>query len=132
LLKVHFSNLRDTMNIEEFREYCIAKKSVTEELPFGPNTLVYKVMGKIFALTSLESESFRVSLKCNPAKAIELRDEFDYIVGAYHMNKTHWNTINCEHSSTKQLKELTDQSYELVVSGLPKKVQTELDNFKNN
>jgi predicted DNA-binding protein (MmcQ/YjbR family) len=89
-------------------------------------------MGKMFALTPLESETFRVSLKCNPAKAIELRDEFDYIVGAYHMSKIHWNTVNCEHSPTKQLKELTDHSYELVVSGLPKKVQAELDNLENN
>ena len=116
------------MNIEEFRDYCISKNGVTEELPFGPDTLVYKVMGKMFALTPLESETFKVSLKCNPVKALELRDEFDYIVGAYHMSKIHWNTITCEFSSTKQLKELTDHSYELVVSGLPKKVQAELEN----
>ncbi len=120
------------MNIEEFREYCISKKGVTEELPFGPDTLVYKVMGKMFALTPLESETFRVSLKCDPAKAIELRDEFDYIVGAYHMNKTHWNTINCELSPAKQLKELTDHSFDLVVTGLPKKIKIEFDNLKNN
>lgn len=117
------------MNIEEFREYCISKKGVTEELPFGPDTLVYKVMGKMFALTPLESEVFKVSLKCDPAKSIELRDEFDYIVGAYHMNKTHWNTINCDYCPTKQLKELTDHSHELVVSGFPKKLKTEFDSL---
>jgi predicted DNA-binding protein (MmcQ/YjbR family) len=119
------------MNIEEFREYCIAKKGVTEELPFGPDTLVYKVMGKLFALTPLELETFKLSLKCNPAKAIELRDDFEYIVGAYHMNKTHWNTINGELSPNKQLKELIDHSYDLVVSGLPKKLKTEFDNLLN-
>lgn len=119
------------MNIEEFREYCISKKGVTEELPFGPDTLVYKVMGKMFALTPLESESFKVSLKCDPAKAIELREEFDYIVGAYHMNKIHWNSINGELSPTKQLKELTDHSYNLVISGFPKKLKTEFDNLSN-
>lgn len=120
------------MNIEEFREYCISKKGVTEELPFGPDTLVYKVMGKMFALTPLESESFRVSLKCNPARAIDLRDEFDYIVGAFHMNKTHWNTINCNFTPTKQLQELTDHSYDLVVSGFTKKLKTEFDNLMDD
>ncbi len=119
------------MNIEEFREYCIAKKGVTEELPFGPDTLVYKVMGKMFALTPLESETFSVSLKCDPAKAIELRDEFDYIQGAYHMNKTHWNTIDGELSATKQLKELTDHSFDLVVSGFSKKFKIEFDNLND-
>ena len=104
---------------------------VTEELPFGPDTLVYKVMGKMFALTPLDSESFKVSLKCNPTKAIELREEFDYIVGAYHMNKIHWNTINAEISPTKQLKELTDHSYNLVISGLTKKLKIEYDNLND-
>jgi predicted DNA-binding protein (MmcQ/YjbR family) len=117
------------MNIEEFREFCISKKGVTEELPFGPDTLVYKVMGKMFAITPLESEAFRVGLKCNPDKAIELREEFDYIVGAYHMNKKHWNTINVEQCPTKQLKELTDHSYDLVVSGFSKKLKLEFDNL---
>jgi predicted DNA-binding protein (MmcQ/YjbR family) len=117
------------MNIEEFREYCIAKKGVTEELPFGPDTLVYKVMGKMFALTPLDSDTFKVSLKCDPLKAVELRDEFDYIVGAYHMNKIHWNTINCELCSTKQLKELIDHSFNLVISGFPKKLKIEFDNL---
>ena len=119
------------MNIEEFREYCIAKKSVTEELPFGPDTLVYKVMGKMFALTPLESETFKVSLKCNPAKAIELRDKHDYVTEAYHLNKTHWNTINGELSPTKKLKELTDHSYDLVVLGFQKKLKIGFNNLKD-
>ena len=117
------------MNIEEFREFCVSKKGVTEELPFGPDTLVYKLLGKIFAITPLDSDIFRVNLKCNPAKAIELRDEFDYIVGAYHMNKIHWNTINCNQCPTKQLKELTDHSYDLVLSAFPKKLKNEFDNL---
>lgn len=117
------------MNIEEFREYCIAKKGVTEELPFGPDTLVYKVLGKMFALTPLESETFSVNLKCNPVKSLELRDEFPYIIGAFHMNKTHWNSINGESSPTKQLKELTDHSYDLVISGFPKKLKIEFENL---
>ncbi|MEY4541872.1 MAG: hypothetical protein RLZZ306_3629 [Bacteroidota bacterium] len=117
------------MNIEEFREYCIVKSGVTEELPFGPDTLVYKVMGKMFALTPLESESFKVSLKCNPSKAIELRDEFEFITGAYHMNKTHWNTVNGDLCPTKLLKELTNHSFDLVVSMFPKKLKVEFENL---
>ena len=117
------------MNIEEFREFCVSKKGVTEELPFGPDTLVYKLLGKIFAITPLDSDIFRVNLKCNPAKAIELRDEFDYIVAAYHMNKTHWNTINCHYCPTKLLKELTDHSYNLILSAFPKKLKNEFNNL---
>jgi predicted DNA-binding protein (MmcQ/YjbR family) len=117
----------DKMNIEEFREYCLSKRGVSEELPFGPDTLVYKVMGKIFALTSLESEIFSVNLKCDPDKAIQLREEFDYITAGYHMNKKHWNTLNAERTSSNQLKELTDHSYDLVVDSLPKKMKIELE-----
>ena len=113
------------MNIEEFREYCIAKKGVSEELPFGPDTLVYKVMGKIFALTGLDSEVFTVNLKCNPDRAIELREKFDYILPGYHMSKIHWNTVNGEHCPTKQLKELIDHSYDLVTKSFTKKQRDE-------
>ena len=118
------------MNIEEFREYCIAQKGVTEELPFGPDTLVYKVMGKIFALTGLDSEVFTVNLKCNPDRAIELREEFDYIMPGYHMSKIHWNTVNAEYCPTKQLKELIDHSYLVVILGLPKKLKLNFDLIK--
>ena len=117
------------MNIEEFREYCIAKKGVSEELPFGPDTLVYKVMGKIFALTGLDSEIFTVNLKCNPNRAIELREEFDYIVPGYHMSKIHWNTVNAEFCPTKQLKELIDHSYDLVVESFTKKQKESFNLF---
>ena len=117
------------MNIEEFREYCISKKGVTEELPFGPDILVYKVMGKMFALTSLQSEIFSVSLKCDPTKAIELRDEFCYIVSAYHMSKTHWNNINCNFSPNEQIKNLIEHSFNLVISSFSKKLRVEFDNL---
>jgi predicted DNA-binding protein (MmcQ/YjbR family) len=109
------------MNIEEFREYCIAKRGVTEETPFGPDTLVFKVLNKIFALTSLETEYFRISLKCDPSKALELREEFDYIVPGYHLNKKHWNTVNGDVASTAQMKALTDHSFDMVVASFTKK-----------
>ena len=119
------------MNAEEFRKYCIAKKGVTEELPFGPKTLVYKVMGKIFALTPLESDTFKVSLKCEPAKAIELRDEFAYIIGAFHLSETHWNSIDGKLCSSQKLRGLTSHSYNLMVWGLLKKLKIEFDNLPN-
>ncbi|MGX7687011.1 MmcQ/YjbR family DNA-binding protein [Flectobacillus roseus] len=114
------------MDIEQFREYCLSKKGVTEELPFGPETLVYKVMGKIFALTGLDSEVFTVNLKCDPEKAISLREEFSFIIPGYHMNKKHWNTVNFERTPTKMATELINHSYEIVASGLTKKLQAEL------
>lgn len=116
------------MNIESFREYCLQKKGVTEELPFGPDTLVYKVMGKMFALTGLESERFAMTLKNTPEKNEELRAEYPGITGAYHMNKRHWSTVKVD-SNIKDnlLKEWIDESYEIVVSNLPKKTREELN-----
>lgn len=103
------------MNIESIREYCLSKPGVEESLPFGPDTLVFKISGKIFLLTSLDSEELRFNVKCDPDKAIELREEFSYVLPGYHMNKKHWNTIVVDGSaSSKQLKELIDHSYELV------------------
>ena len=116
------------MNIESFREYCLSKKGVTEELPFGPDTLVYKVMGKMFALTGLDTEKLSVSLKNTPEKNEELRAEYDCIAGAYHMNKRHWNSVTID-SRIKDnlLKEWITESYEIVVKSLPKKIQEELN-----
>lgn len=103
------------MNIESLREYCLSKPGVEETLPFGPDTLVYKVGGKIFLLTGLDSEVLQFNVKCNPDKAIELREEFSCVLPGYHMNKKHWNTIMVDGSvSSKQLKEWIDHSYELV------------------
>ncbi len=105
------------MNIESIREYCLLKPGVEESLPFGPDTLVFKSSGKIFLLTSLDSEELRFNVKCDPDKAIELREEFSCVLPGYHMNKKHWNTIVVDGSaSSKQLKEWIDHSYELVNS----------------
>jgi predicted DNA-binding protein (MmcQ/YjbR family) len=120
------------MDIEGFRNYCLAKKAVTEELPFGPDTLVFKVMGKMFALGALESVPFKISLKCDPERAIALRDEYpDHIEGAYHMNKKHWNSLEIEMLPPQLVIELIEHSYELVVKSLPKKLQQELENLQN-
>ena len=120
------------MDIEGFRNYCLAKKGVTEELPFGPDVLVFKVMGKMFALGALESIPFRVSLKCDPERALALRDEYpSHIEGAYHMNKMHWNSLEIEMLPPQLVVELTEHSYELVVKSLPKKLQQELENLEN-
>lgn len=108
------------MNIEELREYCIAKKGVTEGFPFDEVTLVFKVGGKMFALTNLDGEP-SVNLKCDPEKAIELREHYSAIVPGYHMNKAHWNTVYMDNSiSDKLLKELIDLSYKLTFESLPK------------
>jgi predicted DNA-binding protein (MmcQ/YjbR family) len=104
------------MNIESLREYCLSKPGAEETLPFGPDTLVYKVGGKAFLLTGLDSEEFRFNVKCDPDKAIELREEFPCVLPGWHMNKKHWNTIVVDGSvSSKQLKEWIDHSYDLVV-----------------
>jgi len=114
------------MNIEEFRTYCIRKKGISEEFPFDEDTLVFKVMGKIFALTGLAGD-FRINLKCEPEKAVELRERYAFIIPGYHMNKKHWNTIivdDCD--NIELLQELIDHSYELVISGLTRKQIEEL------
>lgn len=116
------------MNIEELREYCLQKPGTTEGLPFGEDTLVFKVGEKIFLLTSLDTGN-RFNAKCDPERAIELREQFDEIIPGYHMNKKHWNTVYMNGQLTrKQLNELIDHSYELVLSSLPKKLQEEIGN----
>lgn len=109
------------MNLEAFRSHCLKKKGVTEEMPFGPDTLVYKVMGKMFALTG-SPDFISVNLKADPEIAVELREKYEAVLPGYHMNKKHWNTILTDGSvADKLILQLTDHSYELVVSGLPKK-----------
>lgn len=118
------------MNIEAFREYCLSKKGVTEEFPFDESTLVFKVMGKMFALTGLDRMPFSVNLKCDPDRAIELREYHSEITPGYHMSKKHWNTVNFSGSlPTNIILELINHSYDLVVSGLTKKVKQELENL---
>ncbi len=115
------------MNIEQVREHCLSKKGVTEDFPFDEVTLVFKVMGKIFALTSLEGD-LSVNLKCDPARAVELREKFSAVQPGYHMNKKHWNTVFADGSmSWDFIKELIDNSYELVVSGLTVKLRDQLN-----
>lgn len=114
------------MNIEELREYCMLKPGVTEEFPFDDVTLVFKVMGKMFALTNLDGD-WSLNLKCDPDKAIELREQFPAIQPGYHMSKIHWNTVMMDGSlSSKLILELIDHSYQLVVDKLPVKVRQEL------
>jgi predicted DNA-binding protein (MmcQ/YjbR family) len=118
------------MNIELIREYCLKKKGVTEEFPFDEETLVFKVMAKIFLLASLESIPLQINLKCDPEKAVELREEYDAVQPGYHMNKKHWNTIIIDGSiSSGKISEWIDESYSLVAAGLKK---SELKSSKNN
>lgn len=110
------------MHIEAFREYCLAKPGVEETFPFDEVTLVFKVMGKMFAATGLDSDLFRVNLKCDPERVPELRDQYEEIQPGYHMNKKHWNTVSFEGDLEENfLKSLIDHSYDLVVKKLPKK-----------
>jgi len=115
------------MNIEEFRDYCLSKKYVTECFPFDEHTLVFKVANKMFALSGLEHKPATVNLKCDPEKSIELREEYSDIIEGFHMSKKHWNTIIIEGGlSNDFIKELINHSYDLVVKGLTKKLQKEL------
>jgi predicted DNA-binding protein (MmcQ/YjbR family) len=109
------------MNIEDFRLYCLAKPGTTESFPFDENTLVFKVAGKMFALTDLV-DVFSINLKCDPEKCIELREHYESVKPGYHMNKKHWNTILIDGSvSDEILREWIDYSYNLVVLSLTKK-----------
>ena len=115
-------------DIEVFRDYCLAKKGVTEEFPFGPETLVFKVMGKMFALTGLDSDIFTMNLKYDTEHIDALRDKYPAVQPGYHMHKRHWNTVVVDGSiSVKELRALIDHSYDIVVNSLPKKIKAELD-----
>lgn len=109
-----------TMNIETIREYILQKPSVTESFPFGEDTLVFKVNGKIFLLAGLDETPLQFNVKCDPEKAIQLREDHpESVLPGYHMNKKHWNTVIVDgRLSAKQLKEMIDDSYALVA---PKK-----------
>jgi predicted DNA-binding protein (MmcQ/YjbR family) len=108
------------MNIEEIRDYCLGKPGVTEGFPFGEDTLVFKVAGKIFVLLNLESE-LTLNLKCDPELALSLREHYDAVMPGYHMNKKYWNTVIVSHVSAEELKEWIDHSWEEVVAKLPVK-----------
>lgn len=114
------------MNIETLRDYCLSKTGAEETFPFGPETIVYKVGGKVFLLTSLDSLNLQFNVKCDPDKAQELREQFPCVLPGYHMNKKHWNTIIVDGSiTTQQLTEWIDHSYGLVARRIsPKKNRT--------
>lgn len=121
------------MDSESCREHCLTYRAVAEEFPFGPDTLVFKVAGKIFALMSLDHVPLKISLKCDPARALGLREQYiGKITGAYHMNKKHWNSLLPQTLPPDLVKDLIDHSYDLVVGGLTKKQQQEFQNLDHH
>lgn len=119
------------MNIESLRTYCLSKAFAKEDLPFGEHALAFKVKGKIFALTGLDSVERKVNLKCEPDFAIQLRANYpEWIEPGYHMNKKHWNTVHYENLNEDFIRELIDHSYQQVVNKLPKKEQADIKNTK--
>ncbi|MBF01851.1 MAG: MmcQ-like protein [Flavobacterium sp.] len=123
------------MNIQQLYEYCLSKKGVTEHFPFDEDTLVFKVGGKMFCLTSLqnwEKGNPSLNLKCDPEKAIELRAAYEAIQPGYHMSKKHWNTVFFHNDvATKMMVELINHSYDLVFESLPKKIKQEIEKLEN-
>ena len=111
------------MHIEFFRDYCLGKKGVTEEFPFDEQTLVYKMMGKMFTITNVDDFAF-INLKCDPEKAIELREQYPAVQPGYHMNKALWNSVFIDGSlSDPLICKWIDDSYDLIVESLPKKIK---------
>ena len=120
------------MNIEAFRDYCLAKPGATEETPFGPEDIVFKVKGKIFAIAALDEVPSRVNLKCDPDLALELRDRYEQVRPGYHMNKKHWNTVELDGVIPQnEIKKMIDHSYDLIVASLPKGRRPEGDRVQN-
>jgi len=115
------------MNIETFREYCLSKSGATEDTPFGPEDIVFKVEGKMFAIAALDEVPPRVNLKCDPDLALELRDRYEQVGPGYHMNKKHWNTIELDGVIPQaEIRKMVDHSYDLVVQSLPKAKRAKL------
>jgi predicted DNA-binding protein (MmcQ/YjbR family) len=109
------------MDLAQFREYCLSKPRATEGTPFGPDVLVFKVGGKMFALAAFDEMPTTVNLKCDPDLALDLRDRYEQVRPGYHMNKRHWNTVEIEGSiPDAELRKMIDHSYDLVVESLPK------------
>jgi predicted DNA-binding protein (MmcQ/YjbR family) len=108
------------MDLAQFREYCLSKSRATEGTPFGPDVLVFKVGGKMFALAALDEVPTTVNLKCDPDLALELRDRYEQVRPGYHMNKKHWNTVEIEGGfPDAELRKMIDHSYDLVARSLP-------------
>jgi len=115
------------MDLESFREYCLGKSGVTESTPFGEDTLVFKVGGKMFALAALDEIPATANLKCDPDLALELRDRFEQVRPGYHMNKKHWNTVEIDSGLPEtELRKMIDHSYELIVESLAKTTRAKL------
>ncbi len=109
------------MDLAQFREHCLSKPCATEDTPFGPDVLVFKVSGKMFALAALDEVPTTVNLKCDPDLALELRDRYEQVTPGYHMNKKHWNSVGIEGGiPDAELRKMIDHSYDLVIKGLPK------------
>ncbi|MFB7515136.1 MmcQ/YjbR family DNA-binding protein [Streptomyces sp. NPDC056144] len=115
------------MTPEQLRAFCLDFNDAAEEFPFGPDVSVFKVAGKMFALSWLDAEPLRVNLKCDPEEAGRLREEFPAVAPGYHMNKRHWNTVTVGELPDRMVRELVEDSYDLVVAGLPKAVRLRLD-----
>ncbi|MFF4266029.1 MmcQ/YjbR family DNA-binding protein [Streptomyces virginiae] len=115
------------MTPEQLRAFCLGFNAAVEEFPFTPETSVFKVLGKVFALSALDGEPLKVNLKCDPELAVRLREEHEAIVPGYHMNKRHWNTVTVDGVPDTMLRELVEDSYDLVVAGLPRAERLKLD-----
>ncbi|MFF4248348.1 MmcQ/YjbR family DNA-binding protein [Streptomyces sp. NPDC001822] len=115
------------MTPQELRGFCLEFNASTEEFPFGPEASVFKVLGKMFALSVLDASPLLVSLKCDPDEALRLRKEYTAIVPGWHLNKRHWNTVSVSELPARMVRELVEDSYDLVVAGLPKAERLRLD-----
>ena len=116
------------MDANEILDYCLAKKGVEETFPFDKETLVMKVGGKMFLLMSLEKQPLSIAVKTDPEWSAELREKYPQITGAYHMNKTHWNSVLCEGLKRDLIKKMIDHSYDLILNSLTKKKREEVMN----
>jgi predicted DNA-binding protein (MmcQ/YjbR family) len=113
--------------LEDLRELCLSMKGATEDMPFDETTLCFRVGGKIFAITDIEDRPVKINLKCDPEKAVVLREQYEYIKPGWHMNKIHWNTVNIESNISEELiSELIINSYELIYNKLSKKIKTDI------
>ncbi|MCX5112058.1 MmcQ/YjbR family DNA-binding protein [Streptomyces sp. NBC_00378] len=115
------------MTPQQLRAFCLEFNASAEEFPFGPGTSVFKVLGKMFALSALDARPLTVNLKCDPDEAVRLREKYDAVVPGWHMNKRHWNTVTVSGVPDRVLRELIEDSYDLVVAGLPKADRLRLD-----
>ncbi|MFH7594937.1 MmcQ/YjbR family DNA-binding protein [Streptomyces racemochromogenes] len=115
------------MTPAELRAFCLGFNAAVEEFPFSPETSVFKVLGKMFALSALDGVPLKVNLKCEPEAAVRLREQHAAIVPGWHMNKRHWNTVTVGELPDALVRELVEDSYDLVVAGLPKEQRLRLD-----